>query len=39
MNYRSKKLFVWKFNIDKKDYTIELFNSMLSEKKKINQNG
>jgi len=31
----SKKLFVWKFNIDKKDYTIELFNSMLSGKKKI----
>jgi len=35
----SKKLFLWKFNLDKKDYTIELFNSMLSGKKKITQNG
>lgn len=33
--FRSKKRFTWKFNVDKKDYTIELFNSSLSGKKKI----
>lgn len=35
----TKKLFIWKFNLDGKDYTIELYNSMLSGKKKIAQNG
>lgn len=35
----SKKLFLWKFNLDGKDYSIELYNSMLSGKKKITQNG
>ena len=37
--YRTKKLFIWKFSLDGKDYTIELYNSMLSGKKKIAQNG
>lgn len=31
----TKKLFIWKFSLDGKDYTIELYNSMLSGKKKI----
>ena len=35
----TKKLFVWKFNLDKKDYTVELYTSMMSGKKKICQNG
>lgn len=35
----SKVLFLWKFNMDDKDYIIELYNSMLSGKKKILQNG
>jgi len=35
----SKKLFLWKFNLDGKDYSVELYNSMLSGKKKITQNG
>jgi len=34
----TKKLFIWKFNLDNKDYTIELYTSMLSGKKKILQN-
>jgi len=31
----SKMSFLWKFNLDERDYSIELFNSMLSGKKKI----
>ena len=38
-SFRSKVLYIWKFNMDDKDYTIELYNSMLSGKKKILQNG
>ena len=36
---RSKKLYIWKFNVDNKDYTIELYNSVVSGKKKVVQNG
>ena len=32
---RSKKLFLWRFSLNGKDYTIELYNSVLSGKKKI----
>jgi hypothetical protein len=35
----TKKLFLWKFSFDDREYTIELFNSVLSGKKKITQNG
>jgi len=31
----SKRRFVWKFNIEDRDYTVELFNSLVSGKKKI----
>jgi hypothetical protein len=30
---------VWRFKLENKDYTIELFTSILSGKKKILQNG
>jgi hypothetical protein len=36
---RSKKRFTWKFQIDGTDYTIELFVSSLSGKKKVTLNG
>lgn len=36
---RSKKRFTWKFSIDEIQYTIELFVSTLSGKKKITLNG
>ncbi len=35
----TKKLYIWKFSLDEREYTIELFNSVLSGKKKITQNG
>ena len=35
----TKKQYVWRFRLDNKDYTIELFTSVLSGKKKILQNG
>jgi len=37
-NYRTKKLYTWKFRLDDKDHTIELFNSLLSGKKKVFHN-
>lgn len=37
--FRSKKRYTWKFNIDGSDYTIELFSSSLSGKKKVTLNG
>jgi len=30
---------VWRFKLDGKDYTVEMFVSLLSGKKKILQNG
>jgi hypothetical protein len=35
----TKKLYIWKFTLEEREYTIELFNSVLSGKKKITQNG
>ena len=35
---RTKKLYTWKFRLDDKDHTIELFNSLLSGKKKVFHN-
>ena len=35
----TKKQFIWRFHLDGKDITIELFNSKLSGKKKIIVNG
>ena len=35
----TKKQYVWRFRLDNKDFTIELFTSVLSGKKKILQNG
>lgn len=35
----TKKQYIWRFRLDNKDYTIELFTSVLSGKKKILQNG
>ena len=35
----SKHKYTWRFNIDDRDYTIELYNSVMSGKKKITQNG
>ena len=35
----SKKQYVWRFKLDKQDYTIEMFTSVLSGKKKVVQNG
>lgn len=37
--FSTKKLYLWKFAIDERDYTIELYNSVISGKKKITQNG
>lgn len=38
-NTSSKKKYSWKFSIDDKDHTIELFVSSLSGKKKVVHNG
>ena len=35
----TKKQYIWRFRLDQKDYTLELFTSVLSGKKKILQNG
>lgn len=35
----SKKRFTWKFNIDGSDFTIELFHSGLSGRRKVTLNG
>jgi hypothetical protein len=35
----TKKQYIWRFHLDDKDITIELFNSKLSGKKKIIVNG
>lgn len=37
--YSTKKQYLWKFKLDGKDFAIEMFNSSLSGKKKILQNG
>lgn len=37
--FSSKKKYTWKFSIDDKDHTIELFVSALSGKKKVVHNG
>ena len=37
--FSSKKQYVWRFKLDGQDYTIEMFTSILSGKKKIIQNG
>lgn len=37
-SFSSKKQYVWRFKLDKVEYTIELFTSLLSGKKKIIQN-
>jgi hypothetical protein len=31
----TKKLYLWKFALEDRDYTIELYNSVISGKKKI----
>ena len=36
---RTKKQYVWKFEVDGVTATVELFTSMLSGKKKIRKNG
>ena len=33
--FRTKKLYLWKFALEDRDYTIELYNSVISGKKKI----
>lgn len=35
LSYSTKKQYVWRFKLDAKDYTIEMFTSILSGKKKI----
>ena len=35
----TKKQYIWRFKLDGKDYTIELFTSVLSGKKKVVKNG
>ena len=37
--YSTKKQYIWRFKLEGKDYTIEMFTSLLSGKKKIVQNG
>ena len=36
---RTKKQYIWRFHLDDKDVTIELFASKLSGKKKVIVNG
>jgi hypothetical protein len=36
---RTKKQYVWRLNLDGQDFTIELFTSKLSGKKKVVVNG
>jgi hypothetical protein len=36
---RTKRRYVWKFELDSETYTIEMFNSVLSGKKKVLLNG
>ena len=33
--FRSKKQFIWRFNLESKDHTVELFVSKMSSKKKV----
>lgn len=35
----TKKQYIWRFKLEGKDYTVEMFTSVLSGKKKILQNG
>ena len=35
----TKKQYIWRFSLKRKDYTVEIFTSVLSGKKKILQNG
>jgi hypothetical protein len=37
--HRTKKRYVWKFELDAETYTLEMFNSVLSGKKKVMLNG
>ena len=36
---RTKKQYIWRYQVDGKDVTVELFNSRMSGKKKIIVNG
>ena len=33
--YSTKKQYIWRFKLEGKDYTVEMFTSVLSGKKKI----
>ena len=35
----TKKQYIWRFKLEGKDYSVEMFTSVLSGKKKIVQNG
>lgn len=37
--HSTKKQYIWRFKLEGKDYTVEMFTSLLSGKKKILQNG
>lgn len=39
MIYSTKKQYVWRFKLDNIDYTVEMFTSIMSGKKKILSNG